>query len=114
MADALSRLPTLLDDEREGRGVSGHRLAAAERPKLRLALDEEHSGGFALRPRLPFNGKPTGPDAAWSVAAKPPPPLKALPLDPATVTDDPNYGAILQAQPNIPPAIKAGLKAYYG
>jgi hypothetical protein len=30
------------------------------------------------------------------------------------VTDDPNYGAILQSQTNIPPAIKAGLKAYYG
>jgi hypothetical protein len=30
------------------------------------------------------------------------------------VTDDPNYGAILQAQPDIPPGIKAGLKFYYG
>jgi imidazolonepropionase-like amidohydrolase len=114
MADALSRLPTLLDDEKEGRGVSGHRLADAARPQLRLDLHEEHSGGLVVRPRLPLNGKPTGPDAAWSVAAKPPPPLKALPLDPATVTDDPNYGAILQAQANIPPAIRAGLKLYYG
>jgi hypothetical protein len=94
--------------------MSGHTLAGAARPQLWLALHEEHSGGLAVRPRLPLNGKPTGPDAAWTVAAKPPPPLKALPLDPATVTDDPNYGAILQAQTNIPPAIKAGLKLYYG
>lgn len=113
MADALSRLPTLLDDEKEGRGVAGHTLAAPVGPQLRLALDEEHSGGFALRPRLPFNGRPTGPDAAFTAAAKPLP-LRALPLDPPTVTDDPNYGAILQAQTNIPPAIKAGLKSYYG
>jgi hypothetical protein len=59
MADALSRLPTLLDDEKEGLGVSGYRLAAA-RPQLRLALDEEHLSGLALRPRLPLNGRPTG------------------------------------------------------
>jgi imidazolonepropionase-like amidohydrolase len=113
MADALSRLPTLLDDENKGRGVAGHTLAAAERPRLRLALDEEHSGGVALRPRLPFKGKPTGPDADFPSAATPVP-LKPLSLDPPTVTDDPNYGAILQAQANILPAIKEQLKVYYG
>jgi hypothetical protein len=40
-------------------------------------------------------------------------PLKPLPLDPPTVTDDPNYGATLQAQPNLPPAVKAALRLYY-
>ncbi len=113
MADALARLPTLLKDEAEGRGVAGERLAAATRPQLRLALHEEHASGLALRPRLPLDGKPTGPDAAFTATTKPVP-LKALPLDPPTLTDDPNYGAILQAQANIPPAIKTGLKFYYG
>ena len=123
MADALSRLPTLLADEAAGRGVSGHVLAAAARPRLRLALDEEPASGVAqrhrsqgltaLRPRLPLDGQPTGPDVVWSAATKPPP-LKPLLLDPPSVADDPNYGAILQAQANIPPAIKAGLKSFYG
>ena len=114
MADALSRLPTLLEDERAGRGVSGQSLVAPTRPQLRLALNEEHLGGFALRPRLPFHGRPTGPDAALHAAAAPTPPLKAVPLDPPTVTDDPNYAAALQAQANIPAAIKAGLQSFYG
>jgi len=112
MADALSRLPTLLDDENRGRGVAGYALPAAARPQLRLALDEEHLSGLALRPRLPFHGQPTGPDADLAAAAKPVP-LKPLPLDPPTVTDDPNYGATLQAQPNLPPAVKAALRLYY-
>ena len=112
MTDALSRLPTLLADEDAGRGVSGHVLAGVARPRLRLALDEEPASGVAQRPRLPLNGQPTGPDAMWSAATKPPP-LKPLQLDPPSVADDPNYGAMLQAQANIPPAIKAGLKSYY-
>ena len=114
MADALSRLPTLLEDERAGRGVCGHSLVASSGPQLRLALNEEHRGGLALRPRLPFHGTPTGPDAALHAAAAPTPPLKAVPLDPPTVTDDANYAAALQAQANIPGAIKAALQSFYG
>ena len=113
MTDALSRLPTLLADEDAGRGVSGHVLAGVARPRLQLALDEEPASGVAQRPRLPLNGQPTGPDAMWSAATKPLP-LKALPLDPPSVADDSNYGAVLQAQANIPAAIKAGLESYYG
>jgi len=114
MADALSRLPTLLNDEKAGKGLSGRSLAATAPPAPRLALDEEHLSGYALRPRLPFHGKPTGPDTEVDMAAKSPALLKSLPLDPPCVADDPKYGAILQAQLNIPAAIKAGLKSYYG
>jgi len=113
LTDALNRLPTLLSDEKAGRGVSGSKLAhAATTSQLRLALDEEHWGEFALRPRLPFANKPTGPDAVTATAAAVVP-LKALKLDPVAVADDPGYGALLQGQINIPTAIKSALKSIY-
>ena len=112
MADALSRLPTLLADEKKGIGVSGRTLVPSTGPRLRLALDEEHLGRYSQRPRLPFHGKPTGPDATLT-AAKKPVTLKPLPIDPPSVADDPNYGAMIQTQTNIPIAIKVGLRAYY-
>ena len=112
LADALHRIPTLLEDEKAGHGLSGRRLAsAAAAPQLRLALDEQHGAGFALRPRLPFGDKLTGPDAEAAPAA--PAPLKALKLDPVAVADDPGYGALLQGQINIPAAIKSALKSIY-
>jgi hypothetical protein len=114
LADALQRLPHLLADEAAGRGV-GHRALAARAPQWRLALDEELPTGFALRPRLPLGGQPTGPDASLdrTVAAVSAKPLEPLPLDPVSVADDVNYATILQAQRNLSPAIKAGLKALY-
>jgi len=112
MADALSRLPTLLADEKRGLGVSGRALVPLPGLRLRLALDEEHFGQYALRPRLPFHDKPTGPDATLP-AAKKPVTLKPLFIDPPSVADDSNYGAKIQAQTNIPAAIKLGLKTYY-
>src|SRR6266436_1556261 len=114
LADALQRLPHLLADEAAGRGV-GRRALAARAPQWRLALDEELPTGFALRPRLPLGGQPTGPDASLdrTVAAVSAKPLEPLPLDPVSVADDVNYATILQAQRNLSPAIKAGLKALY-
>jgi hypothetical protein len=113
MIDALARLPTLLEDEKAGHGVSKRKLTAASAPTLHLALDEEHLSGFAQRLRLSFHGKPTGPDAHASLTAKAPVPLKPLSIDPPSVADDPHYGATLQAQMNIPAAIKAALKSFY-
>ena len=114
LADALQRLPHLLADEAAGRGV-GHRALAARAPQWRLALDEQLPTGFALRPRLPLGGQPTGPDALLdrTVAAASAKPLEPLPLDPVSVADDVNYATVLQAQRNLSPAIKAGLKAFY-
>jgi 5-methylthioadenosine/S-adenosylhomocysteine deaminase len=114
LTDALARLPTLIDDEKAGRGVSARTLDSAAKPRLRLALEEEHLSGYALRPRLPLNGKPTGPDAAMPIAPEAAaPPLKPLKLDPSAVANDQGYAANLQNQMNIPAAIKAGLKAFY-
>jgi cytosine/adenosine deaminase-related metal-dependent hydrolase len=113
LTDALNRIPTLLSDEKAGHGVSASKLThAAAAPQLRLALDEEHRGGFALRPRLPFANALTGPDAVAAPAAAVTP-IKALKLDPVAVADDPGYGALLQSQINIPAAVKSALKSIY-
>jgi 5-methylthioadenosine/S-adenosylhomocysteine deaminase len=115
MADALSRVPTLLQDEGKGRGVAGHALATrdANRPRLRLALHEEHLSGCALRTRLPMNGQPTGPDAAATGATGRVAPV-AVPLDPPAVADDPAYGARLQGLANLPAPIRSELKRFFG
>ena len=114
LADALQRLPNLLADEAAGRGV-GRRALATRAPQWRLALEEQLPTGFALRPRLPLAGQPTGPDASLdrTIAAISAKPLEPLPLDPVSVADDDNYATLLQTQPNLGSAIKQGLKAFY-
>jgi 5-methylthioadenosine/S-adenosylhomocysteine deaminase len=114
VADALQRLPHLLADEAAGQGA-GHRALAAQRSQWRLALDEQLPTGFALRPRLPHDGRPTGPDAVLdrTVAAVSTKPLEPLPLDPVSVTDDTNYAKMLQAQRNLSPEMKEGLRAFH-
>ena len=111
MADALHRLPHLLADEAAGRGVGPDALVGRGSP-WRLALDEQLPTGFALRPRLPLAGAPTGPDAFLdrTLAAIP---LEPVALDPVGVSDDPGYANNLQAQRNLPIAIKEGLKTFY-
>jgi cytosine/adenosine deaminase-related metal-dependent hydrolase len=111
MADALQRLPHLLADEAGGRGAGSRALAGPGSP-WRLALDEQLPTGFALRPRLPLAGQPTGPDALLdrTLAAIP---LEPVPLDPVSVSDDPGYANNLRAQRNLPAAIKEALTTFY-
>jgi len=63
--------------------------------------------------RLPYHGQATGPDAVFNPAALAAAPLKPLSIDPPSVANDPGYGARLQAQVNIPAAVKRHLKVYY-
>src|SRR5262249_37389944 len=114
LADVLQRLPHLSADEAAGHSV-GPQALAARPPTWRLALDEQHPTGFALRPRLPLAGQPTGPDASLdrTLAALAAVPLEPVPLDPVSVADDPGYAAALQAQKNLDPAMKEALKAFY-
>jgi hypothetical protein len=111
LADAFHRLPHLLSDEAAGRGVGPHTLGRGASP-WRLALDEQRPTGFALRPRLPLDGRPTGPDASLdrTLAAVP---LEPVALDPVSIADDPSYAQTLQAQRNLGAAIKEGLTAFY-
>jgi 5-methylthioadenosine/S-adenosylhomocysteine deaminase len=113
-ADALSRLPTLLHDEKKGQGVAGHALAghAPGAARLRLALHEEHLSGCVLRTRLPVQGKPTGPDAAPADVAAAVSAL-AVPLDPVAVAEDAGYGDKLEKLANLPDGIRSELKRYF-
>jgi hypothetical protein len=92
MTDALHRLPHLLPDEAAKRGAEARALAGQRSP-WRLALDEQLPTGFALRPRLPLAGTPTGPDAVLdrTLGAIP---LEPVNLDPVSVADDPGYATI--------------------
>jgi hypothetical protein len=77
-----------------------------------LALDEQLPTSFALRPRLPLTGEPTGPDAVLDRTLADIV-LEPVPLDPVSVSDDSGYASNLRAQRNLPAAIKEALKTFY-
>jgi 5-methylthioadenosine/S-adenosylhomocysteine deaminase len=92
------------------------RRAAAAGPVWTLALDETEPSDVELRPRLPFNGPRdfTGPSVVSPRAA----PMRAavlspIDLDALTVVDDQNYLDQMDAQPNVPEAIRSGLRQLY-
>ena len=65
---------------------------------------------------MPFDGPPdfTGPNLFAARASVPLSTiLQPITLDPLAVTDDPNYLALVAAQPNVPEAIRLGLGELY-
>jgi cytosine/adenosine deaminase-related metal-dependent hydrolase len=94
-------------------------LDAPERPIWSLVLDEIQDGGVDLRPRLPFSGPRdfTGPKRAPAAATRAAVPLstilKPVRLDPLTVADDEDFLDAIEQQPNVPAAIKNGLRSLY-
>jgi 5-methylthioadenosine/S-adenosylhomocysteine deaminase len=77
----------------------------------RLALDEQFHNHVELRPRLAFDGAPTGPDllAVEAVSV----PLSPISLDALTVVDDPDYIATLKNEQNLPSGIADAIAAYF-
>ncbi len=86
-----------------------------------LALDEIRDTGLELRPRLPFSGPRdfTGPErlsrraARATASAKLSEILQPIVLDPLTVVDDANFLDEVAAQPNVPEAVRTGLRDLY-
>jgi 5-methylthioadenosine/S-adenosylhomocysteine deaminase len=84
-----------------------------------LALDEIQDTGEDLRPRLPFRGPRdfTGPKRKSAAVTDKTKPLSAIlkpiDLDPLTVADDPDFLDQIEGQPNVPDAVKMGLRALY-
>ena len=111
LSDALAHLPELARAQDQ---QQPHRLLTArEDPnRLRLVLDELGDTGFQQRPRLPFRGDITGPEL-FVAARRPPPPLGPLKLDRMTVADDPDWLTSIEAQGNLPPFLKHGLRGLY-
>ena len=121
LRDALLDIVRLAKKAEAPRPASAKRrlLDAAARPVWSLALDEIHDRGVEMRARLPFNGPRdfTGPDRAAGAPARASAPLssilKPIPLDPLTVADDEDFLDAIEAQPNVPPAIRNGLRGLY-
>lgn len=108
LKDGLRRLAELAGElEHPKPGV----LGAEALPEWSLVLDQEETGGLAMRPHLPFGplGTLTG---EMPVAAAPPQLLseilEPLELDPLTTADDATFAARLSAQPNLPEYMKRG------
>jgi hypothetical protein len=86
-----------------------------------LALDEIRDNGAELRPRLPYSGPGdfAGPShvAPRAAARAASPPLSQIlgpiALDPLTVADDADFLTKIEAQPNVPPPIRNGLRGMY-
>jgi 5-methylthioadenosine/S-adenosylhomocysteine deaminase len=97
-----------------------HALDAPPPPVWSLALDEIRDTGVEMRPRLPFRGPGdfTGPrlaprPAAAAAGGPLSEILEPIRLDPLTVRDDDDYLDQIAAQPNVPEAIRQGLKELY-
>jgi hypothetical protein len=119
LIDAFQRLPELaraLELAPAGpQSFAAGPLGLREGPvQWMLALDELAPTGFDLRPRLSLPGstQPTGPTRAEAAAAAPLSEILApIELDALTIPDDPDFLAKVDAQPNLPQAIKDGLRA---
>jgi hypothetical protein len=75
-------------------------------------LDHDEPPGLALRPHLDQLGVPLAPPTALPFAQLQVP-LKPIKLDPICVSSDPEYGANLVNQVNLPDDVKNGLKSTY-
>jgi len=86
-----------------------------------LALDETRDTGVELRPRLPYSGPRdfTGPEAfsrraaRAAASAKLSEILRPIALDPLTVVDDGDFLDQIAGQPNVPEAVRDGLREFY-
>ena len=106
------------DTRQLGRAVT---LDAPEPVVWSLALDEIRDTGLELGPRLPYSGPRdfTGSERAPQLAARAAslPPLseilRPIALDPLTVVDDADFLDEVAAQPNVPEAVRTGLRRLY-
>jgi cytosine/adenosine deaminase-related metal-dependent hydrolase len=116
---AFNDLPNLARELERPRPERAMRAAidAPEPVVWSLALDEIHTTGVDLRPRLPFRGPAdfTGPEVSAVRAAAAPLSEVVLPvaLDPLTVADDPEFLSKFLQQPNLPELVRTGLAALY-
>jgi 5-methylthioadenosine/S-adenosylhomocysteine deaminase len=117
VAEAIDRLTQALHDL-PNRSIHPTRaLTAGPAGGIRLAVEGLVDNNMTPRPHLPLHGHPTGPNlpptrtlTAARTAMAAAGPLPALTLDPLTAVDNPTYHATLQAELNLPPTIKDGLR----
>jgi hypothetical protein len=79
-----------------------------------LALDELEPTGFELRPRVPLDGRATGPALVTAAASKPLSEIVGpLELDALTVADDRDWLDKIDAERNLPEWVAPGLRKLY-
>ncbi|MDF0645205.1 MAG: amidohydrolase family protein [Nitrospira sp.] len=121
LQEALQELPELAAEleappDRPRPRLSGIVRGMSEAQEWTLALDELEDSGVELRPRLPMRGEREltgalrGLDRAAAALSQV---VEPLTLDPLTVADDPAFLTGIEAQPNLPDYVKAGLKRVY-
>jgi hypothetical protein len=125
LADAfrdIRRLARELESRPVRRAERGAVPADASEPVVwTLALDETRETGVELRPRLPYSGPRdfTGPEpfssraARKAASAKLSEILQPIALDPLTMIDDADFVEQIAAQPNVPGAIRSGLRGFF-
>jgi hypothetical protein len=121
LREAFRRLPELARELEGPRGSPRTALAEVTTGRVPeqqwiLALDELEDSGLELRPRLPLPGEGfTGPVRGLEREAVPLSEIiQPIVLDPLTVADDPSFVSRIEAQPNLPSSVTAGLKSLYG
>lgn len=117
LRSAFKRLPQLARELEKPRRVVRAVLDAPQPVVWSLALDEIQDTGVVLRPRLPFDGPGdySGVETVATRAAALPLSaiLEPIGLDPLTVADDSKFLERIAAQPNVPLAVRDGLKSLY-
>jgi hypothetical protein len=113
-ADAISRLEHALAALGTTRATLPA-LAAPPRRHVWLAVDGLIDNHMSPRPHLMYRGRVTGPNFRGHVstrpANRPTGPLPALTLDPLTAVDNPAFYDAINAERNVPSAIRQGLVA---
>ena len=117
LRSTFKRMPQLARELEKPRRVVRAVLDAPQPVVWSSALDEIQDTREVLRPRLPFDG-PGDYSGVETVATR----AAALPLsailepigrDPLTVADDSKFLERIAAQPNVPLAVRDGLKSLY-
>jgi hypothetical protein len=123
LRDALRHIDRLAREAERPRLERARRRAldAPVEPQWSLALDEIKDTGVEIRPRLPLDGPRdfTGPEvvpkraAARARAVPLSQVVKPVKLDPLTVADDADFLDLIEAQPNLPDAVRQNLRSLY-
>jgi cytosine/adenosine deaminase-related metal-dependent hydrolase len=121
LTDALLNIASLAKElEKPKSARAKTRILDAPSPIVwSLALDEIQDHGEDLRPRLPLRGPRnfTGPSRRSAAAIAKAQPLstvlKPIDLDALTVADDQDFLDAIEHQPNVPDAVRMGLRGLY-